>query len=164
MRPICLSMKVFAELSVSTPIAVLCALLIGFMAPSARAQTSESLTEQAEIIRPAADTDRAAFSWVNRILVVFADSDSAPRFRQQIEKLNADLDALRARDVVVLVDTDPAALAPLRSDLRPRGFMWVLIGKDGNVYLRKPFPWSIREITRSIDKMPLRQQEIRDRR
>ena len=40
----------------------------------------------------------------------------------------------------------------------------VLIGKDGTVYLRKPFPWSVREISRSIDKMPLRQQEIRDRR
>ena len=42
--------------------------------------------------------------------------------------------------------------------------MLVLIGKDGSVYLRKPFPWSVREIGRSIDKMPLRQQEIRDRR
>ena len=26
----------------------------------------------------------------------------------------------------------------------------------------KPFPWDVRELTRSIDKMPTRQQEIRD--
>jgi len=40
----------------------------------------------------------------------------------------------------------------------------VLIGKDGGVKLRKPFPWSVRELSRSIDKMPMRQQELRDRR
>ena len=51
-----------------------------------------------------------------------------------------------------------------RLRLRPRGFMMVLMGKDGEVELRKPAPWSIREISRSIDKMPLRQQEIEDRR
>ena len=31
---------------------------------------------------------------------------------------------------------------------------------DGQVKLRKPLPWDVRELTRSIDKMPLRQQEI----
>ena len=47
-------------------------------------------------------------------------------------------------------------------ELRKRGFMFVLIAKDGTKVLRKPFPWDVREITRSIDKLPLRQQEIRD--
>jgi hypothetical protein len=50
----------------------------------------------------------------------------------------------------------------LRTKLRPRGFMVVLIGKDGGVKLRKPFPWDVREFSRSIDKMPMRQQELRD--
>ena len=36
----------------------------------------------------------------------------------------------------------------------------ILIGKDGQVKLRKPSPWNIREIARVIDKMPIRQQEI----
>lgn len=40
--------------------------------------------------------------------------------------------------------------------------MLTLMGKDGNVKLRKPFPWHVREITRSIDKMPMRQREIRE--
>jgi hypothetical protein len=42
--------------------------------------------------------------------------------------------------------------------------MLVLIGKDGQIELRKPAPWDVREITRSIDKMPLREQEVEDRR
>jgi hypothetical protein len=37
----------------------------------------------------------------------------------------------------------------------------VIMGKDGEVELRKPRPWDVREISRTIDKMPLRQQEIR---
>jgi len=64
----------------------------------------------------------------------------------------------------VMVDTDPAAQSLVRTRLRPRGFMMALIGKDGSVALRKPLLWSVRELSRSIDKMPLRQQEIRDRR
>jgi len=68
------------------------------------------------------------------------------------------------RDVVVFVDTDPKARSALRKKLRPRGFMLVLIGKDGGVKLRKPLPWSVRELSRSIDKMPTRQREIEARR
>ena len=67
-------------------------------------------------------------------------------------------------DVVILTDTDPAAMLPIRKKLRPRGFSMVLVAKDGRVLLRKPHPWDIRELTRSIDKLPARQREIRERR
>jgi len=66
--------------------------------------------------------------------------------------------------VVVLMDTDPAARSPIRTKLRPRGFQMVLVDKDGVVKLRKPFPWSVREITRSIDKTPMRLREVEERR
>ena len=104
------------------------------------------------------------FLWINRPVVVFADSKFDPRFVQQMELLEDRRAELSLRDVIVLTDTDPAAKSALRKKLRPRGFMLVLIGKDGNVYLRKPFPWDVREITRSIDKLPMRQQEMQDRR
>ena len=102
------------------------------------------------------------FLWEKRPIVVFADTDRDPAFIRQLELLEARSAALDARDVVILTDTDPDALSPLRKKLRPRGFMLVLIGKDGGVKLRKPFPWSVRELSRAIDKMPMRQQEIRD--
>ena len=105
-----------------------------------------------------------ALVWVARPVVVFADSPNDPRFRQQIDLLSQRPDDLAERDVIILTDTDPAAMSDLRTQLRPRGFMLVLMGKDVEVELRKPAPWDIREITRSIDKMPLRQQEIEDRR
>lgn len=101
--------------------------------------------------------------WEARPVVVFADSPNDPRFVKQMELLNARKQELFDRDVVVLTDTDPDTLSPLRKQLRPRGFMLVLIGKDGQVVIRKPAPWDVRELTRQIDKMPLRKQEIRDR-
>ena len=102
--------------------------------------------------------------WVLRPLVIFADTPNDPRFRQQFDLLMADIDQLVERDVILITDTDPDAMSDLRTTLRPRGYMMALVAKDGRVALRKPSPWSVRELSRSIDKMPLRQQEINDRR
>lgn len=102
-----------------------------------------------------------AFLWVARPIVVFADTPADPRFQQQLELLLARPEALADRDVVILIDTDPSARSDVRTQLRPRGFSMVLLAKDGTVVLRKPSPWDVREITRAIDKLPLRQDEIR---
>ena len=102
-----------------------------------------------------------AFTWIKRPIVVFSDTPADPRFTEQLELLRAEAEALLDRDVVVITDADPAARSAIRTQLRPRGFQLVLIGKDGGVKLRKPFPWSVRELSRVIDKMPLRQHELR---
>ncbi|MGB1208416.1 MAG: DUF4174 domain-containing protein [Paracoccaceae bacterium] len=114
--------------------------------------------------RPAADIDIADYLWTHRPLVVFADSPADPRFVEQMTLLQAGAADLLERDVIVITDTAPAEPSALRQKLRPRGFSLVLIGKDGSVKLRKPLPWDVRELRRSIDKMPMRQQEIRARR
>ncbi|MBY6166901.1 DUF4174 domain-containing protein [Pseudooceanicola nitratireducens] len=100
--------------------------------------------------------------WIKRVVAVFADSPNDPLFRRQMEALERDPAPLAFRDVVVLTDTDPAADSALRQTFRPRGFMLVLVGKDGQIKLRKPLPWDVRELSRAIDKSPLRQQELRD--
>ncbi|MGB3407842.1 MAG: DUF4174 domain-containing protein [Jannaschia sp.] len=100
--------------------------------------------------------------WVARPVVVFANSPRDPAFVQQMEEITAELDRLIERDVIVITDTNPADNSDLRLKLRPRGFMLVLIGKDGGVVLRKPLPWTVRELSRSIDKMPMRLREERE--
>ncbi|MFQ1700138.1 DUF4174 domain-containing protein [Loktanella agnita] len=112
----------------------------------------------------ATDVTLAELQWIARPLVVFADTPNDPRFRQQMDLLTDRFDDLAERDVIVFADTDPDGASELRLRLRPRGYMMALVAKDGTVAFRKPSPWSVREITRSIDKMPLRQQEIEDRR
>ena len=113
------------------------------------------------IILKGAEINLDDFLWVNRPIVVLADSPDDPRFLEQLRLLEERLPDLKERDVVVITDTDPSQQTNLRQALRPRGFMLVLIGKDGGIKLRKPSPWSVREISRVIDKMPMRRQEIR---
>jgi hypothetical protein len=106
------------------------------------------------------NTNIKDFEWAQRPIVIFANSDRDPNFISQIEFLSQDIKALKERDIVVLIDTNPSMPSLLRKKLRPHGFAFILIGKDGQVKLRKPSPWNIREIARVIDKMPIRQQEI----
>jgi hypothetical protein len=116
-----------------------------------------------DMIRSAEDVTLDEFLWIKRPIVVFADSPADPRYVQQMQYLLGDLKSLDVRDVVILTDTDPSARSAARIALRPRGFMLAVIDKDGEVKQRKPLPWSVREISRAIDKMPTRQQEIEDR-
>ncbi len=114
------------------------------------------------VVFDASEVDLTAFKWLARPVVVFADTEADPAFRRQIELLTARIDELAERDVVVIIDSDPDAKTDIRRKLRPRGFTLTLIGKDGRVILRKPFPWDVRELSRSIDKQPLRQQELKE--
>ena len=143
--------------------ALISLVLPGFAAAQDETDAPEN-TELQQIVMPGGAVDLDSLIWQNRVLVVFADSPNDPRYIQQMEFLTDRLDDLAERDVIVLTDTAKAEGSALRTKLRPRGFMLAMIGKDGTVYLRKPFPWSVRELTRSIDKMPLRQREIRERR
>ena len=102
--------------------------------------------------------------WQLRALVVFGDGVNDPLYLEQMDLINARIDELAERDVIIIADTNADELSDLRRKLRPRAFMLALIGKDGGVAFRKPAPWDVREISRSIDKMPLRQQEISNRR
>jgi len=138
--------------------------IAGFCATAATAQTTVETTDTVPPVMFAqADMpDLSEFRWKKRPVLVFADSADDPAYLEQIELLMAREPALMERDVIVLTDTDPDARSALRLRMRPRGFMLVLVGKDGGVKLRKPFPWDVREITRSIDKMPMRQREIRE--
>ena len=109
----------------------------------------------------AAEVSPGDFLWNARPVVVFADRPDDPSFRRQMQSLRAQPEALAERDVVVVTDTDPAAAGEWRRRLHPRGFSLVIMDKDGQVKQRRPEPWGVREITRTIDRFPQRRQEIR---
>ncbi len=143
------------------------AAILAAAAPAAATDTSVSALaawqEDPSRIFEADEVDLDEFLWMARPIVVFADTAADPRFVRQLELLAARPEALQEREVVVITDADPNAGSEIRRKLRPRGFMLAILGKDGGVKLRKPLPWDVREISRSIDKMPMRRQEIRDR-
>lgn len=139
----------------------LCASAVILAAP---AQAADATAQIEETIVTADQVSLDDLRWLKRPVIVFADSAADPRYVQQMQFLTERLDALEDRDVVVITDTDPAQRSDVRRALRARGFMLVIMAKDGTIVTRKPSPWDVREISRSIDKLPLRQQEIRDRR
>ncbi|MBQ2261130.1 MAG: DUF4174 domain-containing protein [Loktanella sp.] len=142
--------------------------LIALFAATSLTAEDETIIDRWEADRTqvfdAAEVELTELQWLARPVVVFADTPNDPRFRQQMEALLDNIDELAQRDVILITDTDPAARTSVRSTLRPRGYALTVVDKDGRVLQRKPEFWSIRELTRSIDRTPLRQQEISDRR
>ena len=98
------------------------------------------------------DTEIRNLIWEKRIVLVFSNSHLDPKLKQQIEMFTSDPNALLSRDVQVFVDHTLEPSSNLRKRFRPKGFLIILIGKDGQIKLRKNTPWSAREITRVIDK------------
>ncbi len=145
----------------------LAAILIGAATIAQTAETAEPVEGAVErwradptVVFAASEIDLEEFLWIARPIVVFAQTPADPAFIEQLGLLAARPETLADRDVLLVTDTDPKNPSDIRLKLRPRGFMLVLLDKDGAVNLRKPMPWSTREISRSIDKMPIRQQEI----
>jgi Domain of unknown function (DUF4174) len=124
---------------------------------------SVAQTAEPRLIVAASDVVLADLLWIKRPVVVFADSPKDPNFIRQMQLFERNPNDLVDRDVLVIVDTDPAAMTAIRQKLRPRGFSLVLMDKDGEPEIRKPLPWDVREISRAIDKFPLRLQEVQDR-
>ncbi len=73
---------------------------------------------------PAAEVVVADLLYVRRPVIVFADSPNDPAFIRQMEMLPRYYAELAARDVILIVDTDPANPSALRKKLRPRGSRW----------------------------------------
>lgn len=147
---------------------VLAAFLPLAAAAQSGAEAALSVVQEAEAPAPfapvtASEVAMDSLLYVSRPIVVFADSPNDPNYLRQMELLAENYPALQERDVILITDTDPAALGEWRKKLRPRGFSLVLMDKDLKPVIRKPLPWEVREITRAIDKFPLRRQEVLER-
>lgn len=112
---------------------------------------------------PAIDVVEADLLFLRRPVIIFADSPNDPAFIRQLEILPRYYDEMERRDVILIVDTDPANPSALRKRLRPRGFSLVLMDKDWNTSIRKPLPWDGREILNSIDKMPSARSDAKEK-
>jgi hypothetical protein len=112
----------------------------------------------------AADVVLADLIFVKRPVIVFADTPNDPNFIRQMQLLGRDRGDLAERDAVVIIDTDPEARTEARRQFRPRGFSLVLVDKDGRAMRRLPLPAELREILNTIDRSPVRRQEMLERR
>ncbi|MGG7568471.1 DUF4174 domain-containing protein [Rhodovulum sp. DZ06] len=135
------------------------------MSPRLRARAAAALVILAAPLGAAAQEEdpMAEYLWTARPVIVFADSDRDPRFVRQLQELEREAEALAERDVVILTDTAPeprSERSALRRKYRPHGFNVLLIGKDGEIKLRRPVVITADDVTRMIDRMPMRQREM----
>lgn len=131
----------------------------------AEVPVSETLPAE-EAVEGPLSADQVVFAdqlFIKRPLVVFADSPNDPNFQRQMDLLARAYPDLVDRDVIVVTDTDPEARSEWRQNLRPRGFSLVIMDKDLKPVIRRPSPWTVREIVAAIDKLPLRRQEVLER-
>ncbi len=120
-----------------------------------------------------------------RVLLVFAPSDRDPRYVQQAKLLARHGAEMQERDLVVVpvvtergpqitADTLRVIPGPGLSDeeqllvrqrlhVAPETFAVVLLGKDGGEKLRVMAPLGIDRLNQTIDAMPMRQDEIKQR-
>lgn len=124
--------------------------------------SASSQADDANLFRPLpADTASLdQFKWKSRPLVIFAPSQSDPHYIQQINILEKVKAELKERDIVVLSDTSPSSNGELRSQLNPKGFEVVLVGKDGGMKLRQQKPISSEVLLSTIDNMPMRKAKL----
>jgi hypothetical protein len=129
----------------------------------AEPQPADTGPEGLEIFE-AADVDLNSFLWVKRPIIIFSDTPADPLVERQVRYILEREAEFVERDVVLILDTDPAARTQTRQRLRPRGFAVAILDKDGEVKQRRPSPRTGRELVAVIERFPLRRQEILEQR
>lgn len=123
-----------------------------------------------------------AYQWENRLLFVFAPSDTANALAAQEQQFDGHDAGFRDRDLLIITITgeDAGTLRaapgdapqPLTDaaverlydqfDVPTDAFRVVLVGKDGTEKRRNAQPVTARSVFDTIDAMPMRQREMRE--
>ena len=118
-----------------------------------------------------------AYRWQNRLLLVFAPAEDDPRLARQMALSRAYGDGLAERDLLLMeiigskkmrIEGHAGSLADAKA-LRDRhnvaddAFAVILIGKDGGTKRRETHPFEAEDLFATIDAMPMRRREIRER-
>lgn len=112
--------------------------------------------------------------WKVRVLIVTASSPLNVGYKRQDQLLTKGKKGMKERDLVIYrlysdhwldpkinkISEEEAQAIYKNYDIDPDTFSVILIGKDGEVKMRKNDIISTREIFQLIDSMPMRQQEL----
>ncbi len=118
-----------------------------------------------------------------RPLLLFAPSIRDPKFVHQIEELRSHASEIKERDIIIVpIISRETARTQLPADLLGAtlshaeagsvrssvgvgsdSFRVILVGKDGGQKLSRKAPVSFEELSRLVDSMPMRRQEIKQR-
>jgi hypothetical protein len=123
-----------------------------------QAQSEESLEEK---------LDR--YTWEKRVLLVVAPASTDEQLLKQQQILQAQPAGLQDRDMEVMyiltdeISAENKNYLAEQFNIRQSGFYAILIGKDGGEKLRSQKPMETGLIFGTIDAMPMRRQEMRNK-
>ncbi len=121
--------------------------------------------------------DLSAFRWKHRLLVIFAVAETDGAYIKLNKRLDRSARGVEDRDLIVfrIFEKSPsriengalshrdAQLLRQRFKVPPGQFSVVLVGKDGGVKMTARQSVDLQSVFDLIDRMPMRQQEMRDR-
>jgi len=109
------------------------------------------------------------YKWENRILIL---SDNNPDYndaRTALKIIESSAKDLNDRDIIIfllkegkLFDINEKQVKIENSDIIPKYFSgYLLIGKDGGVKAKNPYPLELKDLFSLIDGMPMRRAEMK---
>lgn len=120
--------------------------------------------------------DLGQHAWRHRLLVLVAPDNEDSQLASQNRRIEQRRDALMDRDMRVLrllaesayMEGRPLETASVRQlrealNITADDRVLILIGKDGGIKRRAPLDTDLRELFAQIDGMPMRQEEIQNK-
>ncbi|MFX0197968.1 MAG: DUF4174 domain-containing protein [Candidatus Hodarchaeota archaeon] len=131
--------------------------------------------EKRPIDQESTSLDLDTFQWKNRLVFIFAPSSTDHSYLNQKDGFEGKEDELNDRDIIVfeLIETGPSMMGnklltnEQQSYLRHKfgipaaDYGFILLGKDGTVKLRAKEVVASSDLFDLIDRMPMRQEEIK---
>ena len=129
------------------------------------------------LISSVSGADLTGYQWKNRLLLIFAPTESVPAY-EAVDKNLADSAAeVTDRDLIVirvfkdgpsrigeaLMSSTDARELYRRFRVKSDRFTAILIGKDGGTKMVREYQVNLKEVFALIDSMPMRQQEVRQK-
>ena len=122
--------------------------------------------------------DLDQFQWKNRLLFLFAPDGKNPVFKKLQSEINTQTAEVEDRDLVVFevledgpsrvnqTQLDPQVADSIRNRFRaPHDkFSLILVGKDGGTKMKRHDQADLKEVFELIDSMPMRKNEMRQKR
>lgn len=118
----------------------------------------------------------ASHQWENRVLLVLTDDTDTTTFQNQIKEFQAHENGLTDRKLIVYQIKKHSYTVGLKDEAwqdssklyktykTAKGpFEIILIGLDGGIKLRQSHRLNCEELFKTIDVMPMRKEELRDK-
>lgn len=149
-----------------------CSIIISLsLVPLSRANLSQASVQMSEF-------NLISHQWKNRILLVFAPSAQNVNYQRQVQLFQQQQQGLNERDLLLVTvlekgtsysnqqPIDIASAAKLRQkfNINDNDFRVILVGKDGGAKRQDSNVVTVEAIFSEIDAMPMRQQEMRQKR